>query len=119
MADIKPSWITNKKSMWDAPWCLVKRRMDGTTLWTAVVKTWQQDPAKDYARWMVKSWIGDRDGADAERWDGGDEYCRLILQGELVEVNGEPPTHEQKLEWAVLERRAIASPDAFAEMGFG
>ena len=118
MADIKPSWITNKKSMWDAPWCLVKRRMDGTTLWTAVVKTWQADPAKDYARWMVKSWIGDQTGQDAERWDGGDEYCRLILQGELVEVMGRPPTHDEKLEWAVLERRAIASPDAFAEMGF-
>lgn len=113
---MKPSWMTDKKARFDeTPWCLIRRPFNGQVLWSAVIKTWQNDPAKDYARWMVKTWVGDRQ--EPELWDAGDEYCRLLLQGELVEVLGQEPTLEQRQEWAVLERRAIAGPDAFAEWG--
>lgn len=120
---LRPSWMTdNKERFNETPWMLVRQRMYrgqySSELWTAVIKRTQMDCTKEYARWMTKQWEGNPVGDDADRWDGGDVYCRVVLQGELYQVLGETPTLEQQEEWMELRAAAMAHPDPFEAMGF-
>ncbi len=104
---LKPSWIVDKKSHFDEPWCLSVRDLYGEKLFTEVVKNWQNDTTKQYARFMVKGWMGTR--VESDGWDGGDEYCSNVYSGELVEVLGRVPTRDELNEWASLRQRAVPS----------
>lgn len=70
---------------------------DARAGWTwKVLKAWQNDNAKPYARWFTAvssphTWGG---------YDMGDTYVAdVVLYGRLVEVDGREPTAEE-LAWA-------------------
>lgn len=101
----KPSWMTDKKERFKGvAWCLSKLETPFGLLETEVIKNWQNDTTKQYARFMVRAWSPATSGSKFP--DFGDEYCALVYEGELVEVLGEPATTEQMNEWASLRQRA-------------
>ncbi len=106
----KPSWVTDKKERFhDVPWFKVRGPvMYGETMNREVIKNWQNDTTKQYARFMVRAWLGDVESSDPHaQVDFGDEYCVNVYAGELIEVLGESPTQDQMNEFASLRNRAI------------
>jgi hypothetical protein len=72
-----------------------------------ILKTYQNDQAKQYARWFVRaSGPGTMGGFDL-----GDEYSYNVLRyGHLTEVDGRDPTEVERQEVAGWAARSIA-PD--------
>jgi hypothetical protein len=107
------SWITDKKARYhEVPWFKVEGpRMYGEVMNREVLKIYNKDLTEKYARFHVRAWLGDGvESSDPHaQVDLGDEYISNVMQGELVEVLGEPPTAEQQLEFASIRNRAVPS----------
>ena len=112
---MKPSWITSKASRYDTPWMKMEYPGIGFVDSRVVIKSWQNDPTQDFARWNMGS-VGPGTHGMLEIGDG---YVRDVLYGaELVEVNGETPTAEQLDEFAVLCVEVLSGADPMTAMGF-
>ena len=106
------SWVTDKKARFnDVPWFKVKGpMMEGMVMNRELIKVYNKDLTVQYARGMVRAWLGDIPHTDGHaQVDLGDEYIANIMQGELVEVMGRKPTAEEHLEFASIRNRAIPS----------
>jgi len=102
------SWVTDKAMHWNDPWFTVEIAnfmQPGNTLRTEVIKNYQLDMTKQYARFMVHS-SSDMTGSGR---DSGDEYVANVMRGTLVEVMGREPTPEEHTEFASIRNRAIPS----------
>ncbi len=107
------SWITDKKARFkEVPWFKVRGPiMYGEVMNREVIKVYNKDLTAQYARCMVRAWMGDGvEHSDPQaQVDLGDEYVANVFAGVLVEVLGEPPTAAQMTEFASIRNRAVPS----------
>jgi hypothetical protein len=82
--------------------------------WTwKVLKSWQNDDNKPYARWFVAV----RSPMTYGSFDMGDTYVRdIVLNAHLIEVDGREPTVEELDEVDQLRHKLAAQKDPLADL---